>query len=86
MFVFRHSGLDISLTFRDVATSANLDCISLMIPGTPEREDQEDCGHEEHGRHHLSQGPHSGAVSPPGLVRSLFGKDVRVFGWYDSLD
>jgi len=29
-FAFRHSDLDISLTFRDVATSANLDCISLI--------------------------------------------------------
>jgi len=29
-FAFRHSDLDISLTFRDVQTSANLDCISLI--------------------------------------------------------
>eukprot|EP00092_Neocalanus_flemingeri_P032761 GFUD01035632.1.p1 GENE.GFUD01035632.1~~GFUD01035632.1.p1 ORF type:complete len:1660 (-),score=542.26 GFUD01035632.1:232-5211(-) len=29
-FAFRHSDLDISLTFRDVLTSANLDCIGLI--------------------------------------------------------
>ena len=29
-FAFRLSELDISLTFRDVPTSANLDCISLI--------------------------------------------------------
>ena len=78
MFAFRHYDLDISLTF-----SANLDCISLMRGA--ELEDQEDGGHEERGRHHLSQGPYSGAVSPPVLVRSLFGKDVMVSVWYEKL-
>ena len=29
-FAFRHSDLDISLTFRDVFTSGNTDCISLI--------------------------------------------------------
>ena len=76
-FAFRHSDLDISLTFRN-------DCISL-IEGEAEREDYEDGGHEERGRHHLSQGPYSGAVSPPVLVRSLFGKDVMVSVWYEKL-
>ena len=78
MFAFRRSDLDISLTF-----SAILDCISLMRG--VELEDQEDGGHKERGRHHLSQGPHSGAVSQPGLVRSLFGKDVIVSVWYEKL-